>query len=312
MNFVQPLNNVVFDLQVNVEQIQKDTGQNMFQTSNPEQLPENTEELSLHMQLSYKQSIEIAEEEAIANVLANNKYHETKKRLLYDLVVLGIACAKTNYNNSNGITVDYVDPANLVYSYTEDPNFEDIYYVGEVKSVSIAVLAKQFPHLTVEEMDKIQKFPGTQNYLRNWNEDPDIIQLLYFEYKTYSDQVFKIKETASGLEKALEKQDTFIDAPEGDNFKKAFRSIEVLYSGAKILGHEKMLRWQMAENMTRPYADTVKVNMNYNIVAPRLYKGRIESIVSRITGFADMIQLTHLKLQQVMSRIVPDLSLIHI
>ena len=67
-----------------------------------------------------------------------------------------------------------------------------------------------------------------------------------------------------------------------------------------------MLRWQMAENMTRPFADTVKVNMNYNIVAPRLYKGRIESIVSRITGFADMIQLTHLKLQQVMSRIVPD------
>jgi len=40
--------------------------------------------------------------------------------------------------------------------------------------------------------------------------------------------------------------------------------------------------------------------------APRMYKGKIESIVSRITGFADMIQLTHLKLQQVMSRIVPD------
>jgi hypothetical protein len=37
-----------------------------------------------------------------------------------------------------------------------------------------------------------------------------------------------------------------------------------------------------------------------------MYKGKIESLVSRITGFADTIQLTHLKLQQVMSRMVPD------
>ena len=49
-----------------------------------------------------------------------------------------------------------------------------------------------------------------------------------------------------------------------------------------------------------------KVKMNYSLVAPRMYQGRIESLVGRITGFADMIQLTHLKLQQVMARMVPD------
>jgi hypothetical protein len=288
-----------------IERIQKDTGINMFKTNNPDQLPENQEELSLHMQLSYKQSIEIAEEEAISNVLANNKYHETKKRLLYDLVTLGIAACKTNYNNSNGITVDYVDPANLVYSYTEDPNFEDVYYVGEVKSISVAELAKQFPHLTVEEMDKIQKFPGTQNYLRNWNEDPDIIQLLYFEYKTYSEQVWKIKQTDQGLQKSIQKTD-FFKPPPSDKFDKVSRKIEVLYSGVKVLGIDNMLEWKVAENMTRPSADTTKCRMNYVITAPRIYRGRVESIVSRITGFADMIQLTHLKLQQVISRMVPD------
>ena len=260
------------------------------------------------MQMDYKQSIEVAEEEVINNVLANNKYDLTRRRLNQDLTILGIAAIKTSFNRSEGITVDYVDPASLVYSYTEDPNFEDLYYVGEVKPISLSELKKQFPNLTPSDLEEIQKYPGNQNYTRNWSGryDDDTVQVLYFEYKTYTNQVFKIKQTASGLEKALEKQDTFIDAPEGDNFKKAFRSIEVLYSGAKILGHEKMLEWKMAENMTRPFADTVKVNMNYNIVASRLYKGRIESIVSRVTGFADMIQLTHLKLQQVMSRIVPD------
>jgi len=291
-----------------INQIQQMTGLDVSKSQGKGLEMESEEDLQLHMQMDYKESIEVAEEEVINNVLASNKYDLTRRRLNQDLTILGIAATKTCFNRSEGITVDYVDPASLVYSYTEDPNFEDLYYVGEVKPISLAELKKQFPELTPSELEEIQKYPGNQNYTRNWSGryDDDTVQVLYFEYKTFTNQVFKIKETASGLEKALEKQDTFIDAPEGDNFKKAYRSIEVLYSGAKILGHEKMLRWQMAENMTRPFADTVKVNMNYNIVAPRLYKGRIESIVSRITGFADMIQLTHLKLQQVMSRIVPD------
>ena len=291
-----------------INQIQQMTGLDVSKSQGKGLEMESEEDLQLHMQMDYKESIEVAEEEVINNVLAKNKYDLTRRRLNQDLTILGIAATKTCFNRSEGVTVDYVDPASLVYSYTEDPNFEDLYYVGEVKPISLAELKKQFPNLAPSELEEIQKYPGNQNYTRNWSGryDDDTVQVLYFEYKTFTNQVFKIKQTASGLEKALEKQDTFIEAPDGDNFKKAYRSIEVLYSGAKILGHEKMLRWQMAENMTRPFADTVKVNMNYNIVAPRLYKGRIESIVSRITGFADMIQLTHLKLQQVMSRIVPD------
>ena len=291
-----------------INQIQQTTGFDVSKSQGKGLEMENEEDLQLHMQMDYKESIEVAEEEVINNVLAKNKYDLIRRRLNQDLTILGIAATKTSFNRSEGVTIDYIDPANLVYSYTDDPNFEDIYYVGEVKSISLPELKKQFPDLTTSELEEIQKYPGNQSYTRNWSGryDDNTVQVLYFEYKTYTNQVFKIKQTASGLEKALEKQDTFIDAPEGDNFKKAFRSIEVLYSGAKILGHEKMLEWKMAENMTRPYADTVKVNMNYNIVAPRLYKGRVESIVSRITGFADMIQLTHLKLQQVMSRIVPD------
>ena len=269
---------------------------------------ESEEDIQLHMQMNYKESIEVAEEEVINNVLANNKYDLIRRRLNYDLTVLGISSVKTSFNRSEGVTLDYVDPASLVYSYSEDPNFEDLYYVGEVKSISMPELKKQFPYLTPEELKEIQKYPGNQNYTRNWSGryDDNTIQVLYFEYKTFANQVFKIKETANGLEKAIEKNDSFNPPAETDGFKKAFRSIEVLYSGAKILGHNKMLKWELAENMTRPMSDTVKVNMNYNIVAPRMYKGRIESIVSRITGFADMIQLTHLKLQQVMSRVVPD------
>ena len=215
---------------------------------------------------------------------------------------------KTDFNLANGITVDYVDPANLVYSYTEDPNFEDVYYVGEVKSVSLEEVKKQFPYLTDAELEEIQKYPGDSNYTRNyWGQDDNYnnVQVLYFEYKTYNNQVFKIKQTDQGLEKALEKPGDF-NPPENENFERVHRAIEVLYSGAKILGQEKMLKWQLAENMTRPYSDQTKVQMNYAISAPRIYKGRIESVVSKCIGFADMIQLTHLKIQQVLARMVPD------
>ena len=273
----------------------------------PAGAPETEEELEIHMQLDYKQSIEIAEEELIENTLAKNKYDLTRARFNRDLVVLGIGAVKTSWNKSEGIVVDYVDPANLVWSYTEDPNFEDIYYVGEVKNISLPELKKEFPELTTQQLEQIQKFPGNTNYTRNWTgkDNNNTVQVLYFEYKTYMDQVYKIKYTENGLEKALEKPD-FFNPPPSDNFDKVSRSIEVLYSGAKILGHDIMLDWKIAENMTRPYSNTVKVNMNYQLVAPHMYKGRIESTVERMIGFADMIQLTSLKLQQVLSRVVPD------
>ena len=293
-----------------VENIKQSTGADLYNTSNPENLPKSKEELDLVMQLNYKQSVEIAEEELIENVFNANKYSEDQRRIAYDLTVLGIGASKTSFNLSEGVTVDYADPAAMVYSYTEDPNFEDLYYVGEVKNLSLSEVKRQFPTLTDSELEEIQKYKGPSqysNYVRNYGgqDDNNLISILYFEYKTYTNQVFKIKKTDQGLEKTIEKNDLF-DPPKNDNFERVSRSIEVLYSGAKVLGMDKILEWKFAENMTRPYSDTTKVNMSYSISAPRMYKGRVDSLVNRVTSFADMIQLTHLKLQQVLSRVVPD------
>ena len=290
-----------------LQSLQQGLNLNLFNTENPSELPENKDELDLHMQLSYKQASEIACEEAVNNSLQMNRYDLVKKRLIEDLVVLGMSAVKTNFNKAEGVTVEYVDPARMVYSYSEDPNFEDLWYVGEVKPITLADAKKQFPNLTDDELERLQQYQGNSNYLYNYNgrRDGNAIYIMYFEYKTYSEQVFKIKKTATGLEKALEKPDTF-NPVSNDNFDRVSRSIEVLYSGAKVLGYDMMLDWKMSENMTRPKSNLVKVNMNYNICAPKMYHGRIESLVSRMMGFADMIQLTHLKIQQVISKVIPD------
>jgi hypothetical protein len=277
-----------------------------------EELPQSNEELELHMQLTYKQSIEIAEEQAINTLMEGSRYELIKKQFYYDLTVLGIGAVKTSFNTSEGVVIDYVDPANLVYSYTESPYFEDIYYVGEVKTIPVNELAKQFPHLSGEDLEDIMKNKSTNrsnyNSIHTYDkEDNNTIQVLYFNWKTYMNEVYKIKETSTGSEKALTKDDSFNPPQEKEGgYTRMLRSIECLYDGAMILGTNKLLRWEMAKNMMRPKSDFTKVKMNYAIVAPRMYNGKIDSLVKRITGFADMIQLTHLKLQQVMSRMVPD------
>ena len=286
---------------------------NVKTRENPkETLPDTEEELALHMQLSYKQSIEVAEEQALKVLFEGNNYELIKKRFYRDLTVLGIGAVKTCFNTSEGVTIDYVDPADLVYSYSKSPYYEDIYYVGEVKYIPLNELVRQFPHLSQEELEDIAKNKSTVNQAHGMHSnqedmDDNKVQVLYFNYKTYMNEVYKVKETATGADKAILKDDSF-NPPENmdGTFARVSRAIEVLYDGAMVLGTKKMLKWELAQNMLRPKSDFTKVSMNYSIVAPRQYNGKIESTVSRITGFADMIQLTHLKLQQVLSRMVPD------
>lgn len=295
-----------------IEEIDEKLGVNVrnFKKSD---LPSSTEELELHMQIGYKQSIELAHEQAIDNVFKNNNYFELKKRLDYDQTVLGIAAARHSFNNTDGIKLDYVDPANLVYSYTEDPNFEDVYYFGEVKQIKSNELKKQFPGLSDEEFnDAIKKSSNYNNYDYTNNDyndssDSNSLTVLYFNWKTWEKSVYKIKETSTGAKKAIKKNDTF-DPPKDQRarFEKVAQSREVVYEGVMVLGANKLLKWEKASNMVRPDSNFNKVMMNYIVSAPRIYKGKIESLVGRMVTYADLIQLTHLKLQQTIQRMTPS------
>ena len=291
--------------------IQQNFGINLYNTPK-ESLPANDEELQLHMQLNYKQAIEIAEEQAIATVFNQNNYELIKKRFYYDLTVLGMGCVKNVFSQSEGIKIEYVDPANLIYSHSESPYFDDLYYVGEMKSININDLKKDFPELTNEDIKELTKNGSnkynTNRYTQQYDKkDNNFVEVLYFNYKSYMNEVYKVKETASGAEKIIKKSDAF-NPPitEGLKFERIARNIEVLYEGVYIPGARKLLKWNLCENMLREKSDANKVKLNYSLVAPRLYNGKVESLVGRITSFADMIQLTHLKIQQILARMVPD------
>ena len=298
-----------------LETIQKKTGVNPF-TVDPEELPKSDEELKLYMQLNYKPAIEIANEEAINTIFEANKYNDIRKQLDYDLTVLGISCAKHEFLPGAGVELKYVDPANIVYSYTEDPHFKDCFYWGEIKTVPIIELKKIDPTLTNEDLDEISKYSQSwynyYNVAQFYENDifyKDTATVMYYNYKTTKEVVYKRKVKDNGNVSMVEKDDQFnppTEMMEEGNFEKVSKTIDVWYEGVMVMGTNIVLKWQMMENMVRPQSATQHAIPNYVCVAPRMYKGVIESLVRRMIPFADLIQVTHLKLQQVISRVVPD------
>jgi hypothetical protein len=297
------------------EQIEADIGVDVFQT-NQEELPENDDEMELYMNMKYKPAIEIAEEEAINVLFEENHYNDTRSRVDYDLTTLGVGITKHEFQQGAGVKISYVDPANVVYSYTEDPNFKDCFYWGEIKTVPMTELIKINPDLTNEDLNQIAKY--SQSWYNYFNSAQfsqnsmfyrDTATLMYFNYKTTHSFVYKRKKLADGSFKTVEKDDQFNPPQEmmdDGNFEKITKRIDVWYTGVMVMGTNILLEWKLSENMVRPKSASQHAMPNYIAAAPRMYKGQFESLVRRMIPFADLIQMTHLKIQQVVSRVVPD------
>lgn len=296
-------------------QIKADFGVDAFEV-NPDQLPESDIEMELYMQLNYKPAVEIANEVAINTMLDESHYSDIRKRVDYDMTVLGIGICKHTFQKGDGVRVEYVDPANVVYSYTEDPYFKDCFYWGELKTIPITEVLKINPDLNEGDLEEISKY--SQSWYDYYNVAAmyensmfarDTCTLLYFNYKTTNSFVYKKKKMSDGSFKTVEKDDQF-DPPqemmdEGE-FERVEKRIDVWYEGVMVMGTNIIIQWNMQKNMVRPNSANQFAMANYVASAPRMYKGVVESLVRRMIPFADLIQMTHLKIQQVVSRVVPD------
>jgi len=298
-----------------MQQIEQQFNLNLL-TMAPNEIPENDQELELYMQMNYKPAVEIAAEEAIDTVLNQNHYPDIRKRVDYDIATLGVGMCKHQFLPGAGIQIDYVDPANMVYSYTEDPYFKDCFYWGELKTIPMAELVKIDPDISNEDMEQIAKYSQSwYNYYNNaqYYENSlfyrDTCTLLYFNYKTTHTFVYKKKQLSDGTFKVVEKDDQFNppeEMMEEGKFERVEKKIEVWYDGIMVMGTNILLKWELSQNMVRPKSASQHALPNYVACAPRMYKGMFESLCRRMIPFADLIQVTHLKIQQVISRMVPD------
>lgn len=295
-------------------QAQAQLGVDAF-TMPQQEIPESDEELSLYMQLKYKPGIEIAEEIAIDTLLDMNEYRDSVKPMVdYDVTTIGIGAVKHSFNRGTGVEVEYVDPATLISSYTEKADFSDCYYYGEVKPVHYTELIKIDPTLTKEDLQDISKYSSAWNshfpVVNKFQDDTfggEMVNVLFFNYKSNKKFIYKKKKLDNGGERVIRRDESFAPPQdEDDKFERVEVTRDVWYDGVLVLGSNHLLKWELMKNMIRPEAATQKALSNYVVNAPRMYKGNIDSTVKRMLPFADQIQLTHLKLQQVASKVVPD------
>jgi hypothetical protein len=280
---------------------------------NPDELPENDEEMELYMNLKYKPSIEIAEEIAIDTILKMSDFKLIEEMIDKDQTEIGVSWVKHQFLAGEGVRVEYVDPSNMIWSYSEKPDFSDCFYFGEIKQLHYTEILKIVPDITDEELKVIRDSGSAWNnyypIIRRYQDDiflSDVVNLIYFNYKSSKKYVHKKKYLNNGGVRVIPKDDRFNPTGENENFEKLEFSREVWYEGVLVAGTNIILKWDLMKNMVRPKSASEKALPSYVGFAPRMYKGKIDSLVKRMIPFADQIQLIHLKLQQVQSRIIPD------
>lgn len=283
-----------------------------------ESMPETQEEIDLHMALKYKPAIEIATEEAIKYTLEMNNYDESQSRVVEDIVSIGLGAIKHKTDSTKGIVVDYVDPANLIYSYPTHRDFRDVHYYGEVRKITINELKRLSKgKFTDEQLKEIVGMSSSwANYHGNTNEqsstrdgdlDGTMVNVMDFTFKSTNTLSYKKKYTKNGGFKMTKKESTF-DKKNKDytGYDVVKKTIDVWYEGVLILGTDFIFDYGLCENMIRPQGHLNKTIPNYILYAPEIYQNRTKSLVERIIPYVDQMQQIHIKLQQLIAKVRPN------
>lgn len=279
---------------------------------------DNQDEIDLHMQLKYKPSIEIASELAIDATLKLNDYNETQSTVLHDLATIGIGAIKHYTDPNKGIVVEYVDPANLVYSYPKRKNFRDVHYYGEMRRITISELKRITGDRFTEDelLDLAGQTINYNNYQTNETYSGEIttsmfetikVDILDFTYKTTNSITYKKKYKNNGGFSLSKKPSTFRKkSKEYSGYDVIKKDIDVWYKGSMILGTKTIFNYGKCSNMIRPKGFLNIAYSNYIIYAPDLYQNRTRSLLKRIIPYVDQMQQVHIKIQQTIAKAKPN------
>ena len=82
--------------------------------------------------------------------------------------------------------------------------------------------------------------------------------------------------------------------------------MSTLYGGNYILGTDYLFNYGRQKNVPKNIHDISKCRLSYSITATNIRRMMPKSMIESCTGFADMLQLTHLKIQQAVAKAKPD------
>ena len=268
-----------------------------------DRLPQSSEEAEILLQGTLKTDAEIAAQLATRLTLAWNEFDERIfRRCVEDLVTCGMGVVKRE----------------------NDPNFTDIVYAGHIHRVSISELKRiagdQFTEEEYEKMARTvmnrfgnnpNKF-GTTRYdgildRYNYGYDEFTIEILDFEFVSVDDIIFEEKTSKfgnvgfyyKGYEYSIPKQSIYDRKP-------VYMQNTTLYGGKYILGTDYLFDYGLKKNIPKNVHDLTRTQMSYSAIATNIRRMIPKSMVSGIVGFADQLQISHLKIQQSIAKAKPD------
>ena len=293
----------------------------------PDALPDTPEETEIFLDTNVKTDAEIAAQLATEMTLTWNDFDDAiYRRCVEDLVTCGIAVTKRTNDPNYGIREQYVDPAYFIHNYTDDPNMTELTYAGHFRTVTIMELKRlagnqfteeQYQQIAQTVMNRYGNDPlryATQGYnyetISNryrYGYDEYKVQIMDFEFMSVDDIVFEKKESKFGNIGFYYKGHNY-NAPQQSVFDReaVYMKNATVYGGIYIVGTDFMFNYGVQKNIPKNVHDIARARLSYSCVATNL-RGMIpKSMVSSIIGFGDMLQITHLKLQQSIAKAKPD------
>jgi len=307
-----------------LQQLKENTG--MVIGDDPDNLPDSLEEVEILVGTNIKTDAELAAQIGTNMTLSWNSFNDNVfRRCVNDLVALGMSVVKRNNDPNEGIKVEYVDPSTFIHSYTEDPGFNDMMYAGHVKTISIQELKRLAgQELDEEVFEKIAKAARNRDgndpnaYSRKsynkramrqeYGYDEYMVDVLDFEFISVDCIYFEEKENRFGNTNFFMKGFDY-EEKQGSVFDRKPHKMEIatVYGGSYIMGGSDIVfNYGMTKNVPKNIHDLSKCRLSYSVVATNMRNMMPKSMVDSCTGFADMLQLTHLKIQQAIAKAKPD------
>lgn len=288
-------------------------------------MPDSTEEAEIFLESNVKTGAEVAAQISANLTLKWNDFSDAVyRRCVNDIATLGMGVVKRSNDPNEGIKVSYVDPVNFIHSYTEDPTFSDLIYAGHMNRVSIQELKRkagdQFSEEEYKEIAKqAQKKMGydasrlnQSNYdtsmeKMKYGYDEFMIDVMDFEFISVDPMYFESKENRHGNTGFYYKGAAY-KKPNNSVFERSVTKLEkaTVYGGTYILGTKFIFNYGEQDNLPKNIHDISRVKLSYSPVATNMQRMIPKSMVDSCIGFADQLQLTHLKIQQSVSKAKPD------
>lgn len=298
-----------------IAQIEQQAG---IQLEDPDAFtPEDNEELDVHFGFTYKQREEVMMEQGIDLVLYDNQWTEIKNGILDDLLIYGFSGTKTSIDNNGKIKIRKINPYNLILSYSERSDMNDLEWVGEVFYMSITDVRQQYPGKISEQelfnlaKSMVGKFNNPASFTFTWNYqyanalsrpyDSFKVPVLQLSLKTLYNITYEKNEDRFG-KTILDKTNKVKEGKEYINSKPFY----VEYEGAWICDTNYLLHWGIANNMAKPNDNLQECILPYTIYMYNNNRMTNKPVIETIIPSIKQMQLAHLQIQKIISQAAPD------